>query len=92
MKKPKPAKPGKKPEKKGRPAPREGWVSKVALAALTHHAALEFAEYNVRVHAVCTGLPYMATTDDVHEDIVTAVLALCGPDYARLTGQIINIS
>lgn len=33
MKKPKPAKPGKKPEKKGRPAPREGWVSKVALAA-----------------------------------------------------------
>jgi len=67
-------------------------ASKVALAALTHHAALEFAEHNVRVHAVCTGMPYMATTDDSHEDVVTAVLALCGPDYARLTGQIVNIS
>lgn len=64
-------------------------ASKFGLAGLTRQAALELEPYNIRVNAVCTGLPELATTEESHDDIAAAVLALCADDT---TGQIINIS
>jgi NAD(P)-dependent dehydrogenase (short-subunit alcohol dehydrogenase family) len=64
-------------------------ASKFGLAGLTHQAALELEPYNIHVHAVCTGLPELATTEESHDDVAAAVLALCADDS---TGQIINIS
>jgi NAD(P)-dependent dehydrogenase (short-subunit alcohol dehydrogenase family) len=64
-------------------------ASKFGLAGLTRQAALELEPHNVRVHAVCTGLPELATTGESHDDVAAAVLALCGDDS---TGQILNIS
>jgi NAD(P)-dependent dehydrogenase (short-subunit alcohol dehydrogenase family) len=64
-------------------------ASKFGLAGLTRQAALELSPYNIRVHAVCTGLPELATTEESHDDVAAAVLALCSDDT---TGQIINIT
>jgi 3-oxoacyl-[acyl-carrier protein] reductase len=64
-------------------------ASKFGLAGLTRQAALELEPYNIRVNAVCTGLPELATTEESHDDVAAAVLALCADDS---TGQIINIS
>ncbi len=64
-------------------------ASKFGLAGLTRQAALELEPYNIHVHAVCTGLPELATTEESHDDVAAAVLALCADDS---TGQIINIS
>jgi NAD(P)-dependent dehydrogenase (short-subunit alcohol dehydrogenase family) len=64
-------------------------ASKFGLAGLTRQAALELEPHNIRVHAVCTGLPELATTEESHDDVAAAVLALCEDDS---TGQIINIS
>jgi NAD(P)-dependent dehydrogenase (short-subunit alcohol dehydrogenase family) len=64
-------------------------ASKFGLAGLTRQAALELEQYNIHVHAVCTGLPELATTEESHDDVAAAVLALCADDS---TGQIINIS
>jgi NAD(P)-dependent dehydrogenase (short-subunit alcohol dehydrogenase family) len=64
-------------------------ASKFGLAGLTRQAALELEPYNIHVHAVCTGLPELATTEESHDDVAAAVLALCADDT---TGQIINIS
>ena len=64
-------------------------ASKFGLAGLTRQAALELTPYNIRVNAVCTGLPELATTEESHDDVAAAVLALCADDS---TGQIINIS
>jgi NAD(P)-dependent dehydrogenase (short-subunit alcohol dehydrogenase family) len=64
-------------------------ASKFGLAGLTRQAALELEQYNIHMHAVCTGLPELATTEESHDDVAAAVLALCADDS---TGQIINIS
>src|SRR5512139_3389361 len=64
-------------------------ASKFGLAGLTRQAALELELYNIHVHAVCTGLPELATTEESHDDVAAAVIALCTDDS---TGQIINIS
>jgi NAD(P)-dependent dehydrogenase (short-subunit alcohol dehydrogenase family) len=64
-------------------------ASKFGLAGLTRQAALELASHNIRVNAVCTGLPELATTEESHDDVAAAVLALCADNS---TGQIINIS
>jgi NAD(P)-dependent dehydrogenase (short-subunit alcohol dehydrogenase family) len=64
-------------------------ASKFGLAGLTRQAALELERFDIRVNAVCTGLPELATTEESHDDVAAAVLALCADDS---TGQIINIS
>jgi NAD(P)-dependent dehydrogenase (short-subunit alcohol dehydrogenase family) len=64
-------------------------ASKFGLAGLTRQAALELAPYDIRVNAVCTGLPELATTEGSHDDVAAAVLALCAD---KSTGQIINIT
>jgi NAD(P)-dependent dehydrogenase (short-subunit alcohol dehydrogenase family) len=64
-------------------------ASKIGLAGLTRQAAYELGDYNIRVHAVCTGLPEFATVDELHDDVAAAVLAIC---ESETTGQIINIS
>ena len=64
-------------------------ASKFGLAGLTRQAAFELSSYNIHVHAVCTGLPELATTEESHDDVAAAVLALCA---VSSTGQIINIS
>jgi NAD(P)-dependent dehydrogenase (short-subunit alcohol dehydrogenase family) len=64
-------------------------ASKFGLAGLTRQAALELSPNNIRVNAVCTGLPELATTEESHDDVAAAVLALCADDSS---GQIINIS
>ena len=64
-------------------------ASKFGLAGLTRQAALELAPYDIRVNAVCTGLPELATAEGSHDDVAAAVLALCADNS---TGQIINIS
>ena len=64
-------------------------ASKFGLAGLTRQAALELAPYDIRVNAVCTGLPELATTKGSHDDVAAAVLALCADNS---TGQIINIT
>jgi NAD(P)-dependent dehydrogenase (short-subunit alcohol dehydrogenase family) len=64
-------------------------ASKFGLAGLTRQAAIELSSHNIHVHAVCTGLPELATTEESHDDVAAAVLALCADDS---TGQIINIS
>jgi NAD(P)-dependent dehydrogenase (short-subunit alcohol dehydrogenase family) len=64
-------------------------ASKFGLAGLTRQAALELAPYDIRVNAVCTGLPELATTEGSHDDVAAAVLALCADNS---TGQIINIT
>ncbi len=65
-------------------------ASKVGLVGLTRQAALELATYNIRVHAVCTGLPELSNTADLHEDVAAAVLSLCAE--GQPTGQIVNIT
>ena len=64
-------------------------ASKLGLAGLTRQAALELAPYDIRVHAVCTGMPELATSEESHDDVAAAVLALCAGDS---TAHIINIS
>jgi NAD(P)-dependent dehydrogenase (short-subunit alcohol dehydrogenase family) len=64
-------------------------ASKFGLAGLTRQAAFELAPHHIRVHAVCTGLPELETSEESHDDVAAAVLALCADDS---TGQIINIA
>jgi NAD(P)-dependent dehydrogenase (short-subunit alcohol dehydrogenase family) len=64
-------------------------ASKFGLAGLTRQAALELEAHDIRVHAVCTGLPELANSEESHDDVAAAVLALCAEES---TGQIINIS
>ena len=64
-------------------------ASKFGLAGLTRQAALELAPHDVRVNAVCTGMPELATSVESHDDVATAVLALCADDSI---GQIIDIA
>jgi 3-oxoacyl-[acyl-carrier protein] reductase len=67
-------------------------TSKIGLAGLTRQAAGELIRYNIRLHAVCTGMPQLATTPESHDDVAGAVLYLCSDQAAGLSGQIINSS
>jgi NAD(P)-dependent dehydrogenase (short-subunit alcohol dehydrogenase family) len=71
-------------------------ASKVGLAGLTRAAALEFAEFNVRVNLVCPG---EAESGDLAElrpaleqagfplDVVGVMLFLCSPAAVEITGR-----
>jgi len=64
-------------------------ASRFGLAGLTRQAALELAPHDIRVNAVCTGMPELATSEESHDDVAAAVLALCADDS---TGQIIDLT
>jgi len=66
--------------------------SKIGLAGLTRQAALELGVHNIRVHAVCTGMPELSNAAEVHEDVATAVMSLCAGENAHLNGEIVNIT
>ncbi len=65
-------------------------ASKVGLAGLARQVASELSAHNIRVHAVCTGLPELSTVEELHEDVAAAVLSLCAAPQP--TGQVININ
>lgn len=67
-------------------------ASRAALIALTRYAAPEFAKANIRLHAVCTGLPEFHQSSINADSITNAVAALIDPINAHLAGQIVNIA
>jgi meso-butanediol dehydrogenase/(S,S)-butanediol dehydrogenase/diacetyl reductase len=67
-------------------------ASKLGLIGLTRQAAPELAAHNIRLHAVCTGLPELASEPSSNLDVASAVLYLCGESAAHLNGQIVNIA
>ena len=67
-------------------------ASMSGLAGLTRAAAGEFSRYNIRVHAVGTGLGAFQYADGpVANNVAESVLYLCGEAAADLNGQIINV-
>jgi NAD(P)-dependent dehydrogenase (short-subunit alcohol dehydrogenase family) len=71
-------------------------ASKEGLAALTRAAALEFAEFNVRVNLVCPGkieadnmveLRPALKEADFPANLIGVILYLCSPAAANITGR-----
>ncbi|NOY97730.1 MAG: SDR family NAD(P)-dependent oxidoreductase [Chloroflexi bacterium] len=68
-------------------------ASMTGLLGLTRQAARELAAHNIRVHAVCTGMPELHHAEGpCPADMVAAALYLCSPAAAHLNGQIINVT
>ncbi len=66
--------------------------SMMGLIGFTQQAARELAAHQVRVHAVCTGVPELHRAAEGHpSDYNKSVLYLCRDEMAHLEGQIINI-
>jgi NAD(P)-dependent dehydrogenase (short-subunit alcohol dehydrogenase family) len=72
---------------------RAAYVASVfGLVGLTRQAARELFAYNIRVHAVGRGLGrFQNTGTTVPADLSRAVLFLCSPRAAHLTGHIVNM-
>ncbi|MEW5939905.1 MAG: SDR family NAD(P)-dependent oxidoreductase [Chloroflexota bacterium] len=72
---------------------RSAYVSSLfGLVGLTRQASRELFAYGIRVHAVGRGLGRFQTTDaTIPAELTRAVLYLCGPRAAHLTGHIINV-
>lgn len=67
-------------------------ASLFGLVGLTRQAARELFSYNIRVHAVGRGLGrFQNTGTTVPADLARAVLFLCSPRAAHLTGHIVNM-
>ncbi len=67
-------------------------ASLFGLVGLTRQAARELFAYGIRVHAVGRGLGrFQNTGTTVPADMSRAVLFLCGPRAAHLTGHIVNM-
>lgn len=71
-------------------------ASKTGLAGLTRAAALEFAEFNVRVNLVCPGAAQDGDLEEMQPflkeaglplDVVGLILYLCSPAAAGITGR-----
>ena len=61
----------------------------VGLVGLTRQAAAELAPHGIRVYGVVTGLPELASEQEAHADIATAVLSLSRGEAPA--GNIVNI-
>lgn len=72
---------------------RAAYVASIfGLMGLTRQAARELFAHNIRVHAVGHGLGrFQNTGTTVPADLVRAVLFLCSPRAAHLTGHIVNM-
>ncbi len=67
-------------------------ASLYGLVGLTRQAARELFAYGIRVHAVGRGLGrFQNTGATVPADLSRAVLFLCSPRAAHLTGHIVNL-
>jgi NAD(P)-dependent dehydrogenase (short-subunit alcohol dehydrogenase family) len=67
-------------------------ASLFGLVGLTRQAARELFAYGIRVHAVGRGLGrFQNAGTTVPADMSRAVLFLCGPRAAHLTGHIVNM-
>ena len=67
--------------------------SMMGLVGFTPQAASELGAYNVRVHAVGTGIGKLQNADEqIPADFNDAVLYLCHEENAHLNGQIVNIN
>jgi NAD(P)-dependent dehydrogenase (short-subunit alcohol dehydrogenase family) len=67
-------------------------ASMMGLIGFTRQAADELVVDNIRVHAVCSGIPEMHQAQrDFPSSFNDSVLYLCGDDAANLHGEIINI-
>jgi 3-oxoacyl-[acyl-carrier protein] reductase len=67
-------------------------ASLFGLVGLTRQAARELFSFGIRVHAVGRGLGRFQNTDTtVPADLSRAVLFLCSPHAAHLTGHIVNL-
>jgi len=65
----------------------------MGLIGFTRQAARELAAQQIRVHAVCTGVPELHRAQRGYPvNFEKAVLYLCEEKSAALTGQIINIA
>ncbi len=72
-------------EKRGAAGP-----GKMGLLALTQTAAAEFGTYNIRVNAVCSGLPEAERLAGFPENPVDLVLFLCREKNSEVSGKIIK--
>ena len=67
--------------------------SMMGLIGFTRNAASELAEYNIRVHAVGTGIAELQRAETAFpSNFNESVLYLCNEEQASLNGQIINIA
>ncbi len=67
-------------------------ASLTGLLGLTRQAAFELAPFNIRVHAVGTGITADHAADAaVPSDLIKAVLYLSSPAATHLNGQIVGI-
>ena len=66
--------------------------SMMGLIGFTRQAAGELAADNIRIHAVCTGIPELQRAQrDFPSSFNNAVLYLCGDEAVDLHGDILNI-
>ena len=67
-------------------------ASLYGMVGLTRQASRELFAYNVRVHALGRGLGrFQNTATTIPADLGRAVLFLCSPRAAHLTGNIVNL-
>jgi len=67
-------------------------ASLFGLVGLTRQASRELFTHNIRVHAVGRGLGrFQNTATTIPADLSRAVLFLCSPRSAHLTGNIVNL-
>jgi NAD(P)-dependent dehydrogenase (short-subunit alcohol dehydrogenase family) len=67
-------------------------ASMFGLVGLTRQASRELFSYNIRVHAIGRGLGrFQNVGATVPAEMTRAVLFLCNPHAAHLTGHIINV-
>ena len=65
-------------------------AGKSGLIGLTRAAAAEYEAYNIRVNAVCSGTPEAERIEDLPDNPVDLVVALCGERTTGLKGRIIQ--
>jgi NAD(P)-dependent dehydrogenase (short-subunit alcohol dehydrogenase family) len=67
-------------------------ASLYGLVGLTRQASRELFAYNIRVHALGRGLGrFQNTATTIPADLSRAILFLCSPRAAHLTGNIVNL-
>lgn len=66
-------------------------ASRLAVAGLTERAAAELGQYQIRVYAVTSGLPYLNNTVGSYQNPEDAVLAFCSEKFDGENGSMINV-
>lgn len=66
-------------------------ASRLAVVGLTQQAAAELGAHNIRIHAATSGLPQWGQSGDAYPNLVEAVLALSGDDFAGENGEVLNV-